>query len=98
MEPKIIERFSMETGNVVRKCGFFISETHSFLGASPDGITEKGRLVEIKKVTSKDGKSREDTLCRLGIYKRNKEKVVLNTNHKYFYQLQQQLFCCKHKQ
>ena len=40
-------------------------------------------LVEIKKVTSKDGESREDTLCRLGIYKRNKEKIVLNTNHNY---------------
>ena len=98
MEPKILERFSKETGNVVRKCGFFISETHPFLGASPDGITEKERLVEIKKVTSKDGESREGTLCRLGIYKRNKEKIVLNKNHKYFYQLQQQLFCSKYKQ
>ena len=26
MEPKIIERFSKETANVVRKCGFFISK------------------------------------------------------------------------
>lgn len=60
--------------------------------------TEKGPLVEIKKVTSKDGEPREDTLCRLGIYKRNKEKIVLNTNHKYFYQLQQQLFCRKYRQ
>lgn len=73
----------METGNVVRKCGFFISEIHPFLGASPDGITEKGCLVEIKKVTSKDGESRVYTLCRLGIYRRNKEKIVLNTNHNY---------------
>ena len=34
MEPRIIERFIKETGNVMRKCGFFISEAHSFLGAS----------------------------------------------------------------
>jgi len=54
MEPKIIEQFSKETGNVVRKCVFFISETHPFLGASPDGLTEKGCLVEVRKVTSKD--------------------------------------------
>ena len=60
--------------------------------------TEKGPLVEIKKVTSKGSESREETLCRLGIYKRNEEKIVLNTNHKYFYQLQQQLFCSKYKQ
>lgn len=95
MEPKIIERFRQETGNVVRKCGFFISETHPFLGASPDGLTEKGYLVEVKKVTSKDGESKEDTLCRLAIYKQMNDNIVLNTNHKYFYQLQQQLFCSK---
>ena len=93
MEPKIIERFSKETGNVVRKCGFFISETHPFLGASPDGLTEKGYMVEVKKVTSKEGESKEDTLCRLAIYKRMNDNIVLNTNRKYFYQLQQQLFC-----
>ena len=92
MEPKIIERFSKETGNVVRKCGFFISETHPFLGASPDGLTEKGYLVEVKKVTSKKRESKEDALCILAIYKRMNDNIVLNTNHKYFYQLQQQLF------
>ena len=77
MEPKIIERLSKETGNVVRKCGFFISETHPFLGASPDGLTEKGCLVEVKKVTSKDGESMEDTLSRLAIYKRMNDNIVL---------------------
>lgn len=53
METKIIERFSKETGNLARKCGVFISETHPLLGASPDGLTEKGCFVELKKVTSK---------------------------------------------
>lgn len=42
MEPKIIEQFSKEKGNALRKCGCFISETHPFLGASPDGLIEKG--------------------------------------------------------
>ena len=32
----------------------------TFLGASPDGITERGSLVEITKVASKDAESRED--------------------------------------
>ena len=59
------------------------------------GLTEKGCLVEVKNVTSKDGESKEDTLCRLAIYKRMNDNIVLNTNHKYFYQLQQQLFCTK---
>ena len=65
MDSKIIERFSKETGNVVRKCGFVISETHPFLGASPDGLTEKGCLVEVKKVTLKDGESKEGTFLHL---------------------------------
>ena len=95
MEPKIIERFSKETENVVRNCGFFISETHPFLGTSPDGLTEKGCLVEVKKVTSKYGESKKSPLCRLDIYKRMNDNIVLNTNHEYFYQFQQQLFCTK---
>ena len=83
MEPKIIERFSKETGNVVRKCGFFISETHPFLGASPDGLTEKGCLVEVKNVTSKDGESKEDTLCRLAIYTNHMSSTFTNFNNNY---------------
>ena len=63
MEPMIIERFSQQTGNTVRKCGFFISERHPYLGASPDGITEKAiaNLIEVKYVTSKEGESMVDT-------------------------------------
>ena len=98
MEPKIIERFCKEMGNVVKKCGYFILETHPFLGASPDGITDKGFLVEVKKVTSKYGESMETTLCRLGIYKQSHGNISLNKNHKYFYQIQQQQFCSKKKQ
>ncbi len=61
MEPMIIERFSQQTGNTVRICGFFISKRHPYLGASPDGITEKANLIEVKCVTSKEGESMVDT-------------------------------------
>ena len=95
-EPKIIEQFKKETGHQVHKMGFVISESHPFLGASPDGITEEGKLVEVKKVVSKEGEFLSDTLCRLSIYKRSADgKISLNRNHKYFYQIQQQLFCTK---
>ena len=93
MEPTIIERFSQETGNTVRKCGFFVSESHPYLGASPDGITEKANLIEVKYVTSKQGESMEVTLCRLGIYKKNGTNIEINNKHKYYHQIQQQLFC-----
>ena len=91
MEPMVIDRFSQETGNTVRKCGFFVSESHPYLGASPDGITEKGNLIEVKYVTSK-GESMEETLCILRIYK-NGINIELNNKHKYYHQVQQQLFC-----
>lgn len=94
-EPKIIEKFTNETGHQVKKTGFLISESHPFLGASPDGMTDKGNLVEIKKVTSREGENLQDTMCRLYIYKRNEDQLLINKTHKYFYQIQQQLFCGK---
>ena len=96
MEPKIIERFSKETKNIVKRCGFFISESHPYLGASPDGITDKQNLIEVKYVTSTEGESMEDALCRLGIYKKIEASIQINSKHKYYYQIQQQLFCSKY--
>lgn len=92
-EPRIIERFMKETGHQVRKSGFVLSESHPFLGASPDGITEEDKLVEVKKVVSKEGEDLAETMCRLSIYKRDGDGISINKNHKYFYQVQQQLFC-----
>lgn len=91
-EPKIIQRFMEITNHKVRKSGFIVSESHPFLGASPDGITEDEELVEVKKVLSKENENLSSTICRLGIYKHD---LKLNTNHKYYYQIQQQLFCTK---
>ena len=93
-KPRIIERFMKETGHQVRKSGFVLSESHPFLGASPDGITEEDKLVEVKKVVSKEGdQDPAETLCRLSFYKRDGDGISINKNHKYFYQVQQQLFC-----
>ena len=81
MEPQIIKRFSEETGHKITKCGFFISEKCPFLGGSPDGITEDA----------------SDTLCRLGIYQRKGSDIFINKKHKYYRQIQQQLFCTNKK-
>ena len=95
-EPKIIEKFKKETDHKVHKIGFVISESHPFLGVSPDGITEEGKLVEVKKVISREEEFLSDILCRLSIYKRSADgQISLNRNHKYLYQIQQQLFCTK---
>ncbi|PFX31615.1 uncharacterized protein LOC111321917 [Stylophora pistillata] len=90
-----VKIFEHETGNKVLKSGFFISDTHPFLGASPDGLVDEDKIVEVKKIVLKEGESLEDGMCRLGIYKRFEQQLVLNNNHKYYYQIQQQLFCAK---
>ena len=66
-EPRIVERFMKETGHQVRKSGFVLSESHPFLGSSSDGITEEDKLVEVKKVVSKEGEDLAKTMCRLSV-------------------------------
>ena len=37
-ESNVIHAFENETGQKAHKSGFILSETHPFLGASPDGV------------------------------------------------------------
>ena len=55
----------------VQNCGFFVSPTHGFLGASPDGIvsemkdsSESSGLLEMKYIQTNDSESLEDALLR----------------------------------
>lgn len=56
---------------------------------------DEDKIVEVKKIVLKEGESLEDGMCRLGIYKRFEQQLVLNNNHKYYYHIEQQLFCAK---
>jgi len=87
MEPHIIRKYSEESGHKISKCGFFVSEKYPFLGASPDGMTEDGNLIEIKKVTSKENGTEDETLCRLKIFKKEGSGLCINRQHKYFHQI-----------
>lgn len=40
--------YELETGNKVNDCGFYISEQHQWIGASPDGFIGEDGLIEIK--------------------------------------------------
>lgn len=92
-ESQIIHEFENETGNKVNKSGFVISDSHPFLGASPDGIIDDSNIIEVKKIVVKEGESHEDAMCRLGIYKKHGNELQINKKHTYYYQIQQQLFC-----
>lgn len=85
-------------GLSVKRCGFFISKEHGFLGASPDGlvndpsVTEADGLVEVKYIQVKETECLEDALVRKNICKRKNGSLLFNTKHSYFYQVQQQLY------
>ena len=87
----------------VEKCGFFVSKTHGFLGASPDGLVtdpttdDINGLVEGKFLQLNENESLEDALVRKAICKKTDVSVTMNRNHKYFYQVQQQMFVTNRK-
>ena len=80
----------------VSKCGLFFSEKHPFLAVSPDGLVGAGGLVEAKKNHLKENETLHQALLRLHICKPRKEnpgELVVNENHRYYFQVQQQLLC-----
>ena len=83
----------------VQNCGFFVSPTHGFLGASPDGIvsemkdsSESSGLLEMKYIQTNDSESLEGALLRKKICVQAGDVVKVNANHKYYYQMHQQMF------
>ena len=79
------------------KCGFLISKTHGHIGASPDRIMydqsePSPGLVEMKFLQVKSGETLEDILLKQHICIKGSNGIALMRNHKYFYQLHQQMF------
>ena len=84
-------------GVTITKCGLFISKTHGFLGASPDGIitdpeeTTPG-VAEFKYIQVKPDETLTDVLLRQHIcLKVQHNNAELYKNHKYYFQLYQQM-------
>ncbi|XP_022786419.1 uncharacterized protein LOC111326643 [Stylophora pistillata] len=92
-EGEIIEQYMKITNNKVQKSGFFVSKTHPFLGASPDGLIDDDGSIEVKKIHPHYNETLEAALKRLHIVKDVDGCLIVNENHKYYYQMQQQLFC-----
>jgi len=82
-------------GVQISKCGLFIDSKDYFLGATPDGLIGDDTLVELKcplsaaNITPEEGIfQRKITLWKIN---KNKDIIGINTNHKYYYQVQGQL-------
>lgn len=92
-EKKIIWLYENKLDCKVSETGFVISQSYPFLGASPDGEVDGG-LVEIKRIFT-DGLSLKEAVCKRGICRHASHGLVVNKNHKFYYQVQQLMLCTK---
>ena len=92
-EKKIIWLYENKLDCKVSETGFVISQSYPFLGASPDGELDGG-LVEIKRIFT-DGLSLKEAVCKRGICRHVSHGLVVNKNHKFYYQVQQLMLCTK---
>lgn len=82
-------------GLKVENCGFFVSKKNGIVGASPDGLVTDPvsenplGIIEVKNITVNSNESLLTALVRKSICTKEGE---VNRSHKYFYQVQQQLY------
>lgn len=88
----------------VEPCGLFISQSHGFLAATPDGLVSDPHvsqplgLLEMKLIQLNDSESLRQGLLQRRICKDcGDNHLKMNTGHKYFYQIQQQMFVTQRK-
>lgn len=85
------------SGVSLEGCGFFISKSHGFLEASPDRIIQlptqsSPGVLEMKYIKVKSGETLKDVLLKQSICKQHETSLILNKNHKYYFQLCHQMF------
>ena len=83
-------------------CGFFISKSHGFLGASPDRIIHlptqsSPGVLEMKYIQVKSEETLKDVLLKQSTCKQHETSLILNKNHKYYFQLCHQMFSTTYK-
>ena len=83
----------------ISKVGLIVSKSHPYLGASLDGLviestTREKWVVEVKCPSSQFGKPLEEAVCSKNFFLRKTgNRISLKRTHKYFYQIQGQMFC-----
>ena len=95
-EKDAVQTYSALTEAEVNDAGFSL-HTNGFLGASPDGVTSTGRLLEIKCPFSFRNSSSLDEVItnKLCCLVKLGTKYDLKKTHNYFHQIQGQLHICK---
>lgn len=92
-EAKALDELQNTKKIVIRKCGLFLSEKYSFLGATPDGLIGDSGLVEIKCPWSAKHLTPEEGILqkKITFWRYTNGQYILNTKHKWYYQIQGQL-------
>lgn len=74
-------------------CGLFIDKNHPFLGATPDGVIDENRIVEIKCPVSGFRTNLEDAVKnrKITFWKYDNGQLFINKKHHWYFQVQGQL-------
>lgn len=92
-EPYAIKKFENTYDVQITKCGLFLSESHPFLGASPDGLLNDEYTIEVKCPYSANYQDINTT--NIPYLECINGELSLKKNHPYYTQVQGQLFCTK---
>lgn len=81
----------------VKKCGLFVHTDFPYLGASPDGLLNEDIIIEVKcPYTGREEKIQPNTSFPFLTYD-NKGELQLKTSHKYYAQVQGQMYIADKK-
>jgi len=90
-EPVAVNKYELISGKKTTACGLFVCEQLPFLGSSPDRVVDEHTLLEIKCPYSARNCNIDHVTVPYLILENG--KLVLDTNHDYYYQVQGQLLC-----
>ncbi|KAF0747565.1 YqaJ domain-containing protein, partial [Aphis craccivora] len=94
-EKVVIRQFENQYNKTVRPCGLFVDEQYPFLGASPDGLVDDDKIIEVKCTPSIGQKTLEDAAIdkklQFCLELTETGQLKLKENYKYYWQIQGQL-------
>ncbi|XP_076685768.1 uncharacterized protein LOC143377868 [Andrena cerasifolii] len=94
-EANALRQMEEELGIHILPCGLFIDDTVPHLGATPDGLVDHDKIVEVKCPESAKDLTPAEAIKQLGNIRRIFKGNDMNQNHHYYYQVQGQLHITK---
>lgn len=91
-ETVALHKFEEITSTHCKPAGLFVRPEYPYLGASPDGVVDEDRIVEIKCPYSGRNNTIEIDQKFPYLFLNNEGKFDLKRNHRYYSQVQGQLF------